>query len=371
MTDSAEPEQYSDFYYWRLPPSTVATIPAREEHVENPCGGVSVMDTDDDVDASGFNSFSFWHTPPQTPQQLGIDVSQECALGPRTPTEQTEAASSPEPYAIHASSSRRQEWLEVEVDDNDDNDMGAEDEDADETNEADPMDLLSGGAGARLLGLLGQLSQHLGTSSRFARAAGLLQEDMMRQREAAVRAAQTSERVEPLEGSTLEQPEVRNSVGSLLHILQNSAATEAAVDPLRLNGAAPAPPDALMVDSPLVLFETTNEPLPPSPASPESIATLSPPCPSFGLDEAPANCPICLEGLEDLSSSLQMPCARQHVFHRECLLKWLDERNTCPVCRHNMPLAVPVDSGDASGGGAAAGTEEARPQIEQTEPPAE
>ena len=36
MTDSAEPEQYSDFYYWRLPPSTVATIPAREEHVENP-----------------------------------------------------------------------------------------------------------------------------------------------------------------------------------------------------------------------------------------------------------------------------------------------------------------------------------------------
>ena len=41
---------------------------------------------------------------------------------------------------------------------------------------------------------LGQLSQHLGASSRFARAAELLQEDMLRQREHAQRVEQERER---------------------------------------------------------------------------------------------------------------------------------------------------------------------------------
>ena len=63
-----------------------------------------------------------------------------------------------------------------------------------------------------------------------------------------------------------------------------------------------------------------------------------------------------------------MPCAKQHVFHRDCLLRWLDERNTCPVCRHNMPLAVPAqDEAEAEGEVAAA----AATEVEQSEPPAE
>ena len=53
-----------------------------------------------------------------------------------------------------------------------------------------------------------------------------------------------------------------------------------------------------------------------------------------------AACPICLEALDEASSALQMPCAKQHVFHKACLLKWLDERNTCPICRHSMPVAI-------------------------------
>ena len=39
-----------------------------------------------------------------------------------------------------------------------------------------------------------------------------------------------------------------------------------------------------------------------------------------------------------------MPCAKQHVFHRECLLKWMEARNTCPICRHSMPTAQQPDA---------------------------
>ena len=52
-----------------------------------------------------------------------------------------------------------------------------------------------------------------------------------------------------------------------------------------------------------------------------------------------------------------MPCAQQHVFHKECLLKWLDSRNTCPICRHGLPVSE-------------ASMEEA-PRISPAEQPAE
>jgi E3 ubiquitin-protein ligase AIP2 len=32
-----------------------------------------------------------------------------------------------------------------------------------------------------------------------------------------------------------------------------------------------------------------------------------------------------------------MPCSDGHVFHPDCLAPWLKERNSCPVCRHELP----------------------------------
>ncbi|XP_051127224.1 E3 ubiquitin-protein ligase SGR9, amyloplastic [Andrographis paniculata] len=54
-------------------------------------------------------------------------------------------------------------------------------------------------------------------------------------------------------------------------------------------------------------------------------------------------CAICKEDMgEDRDRDIDrdrgvcaMPCG--HLFHWECILRWLGDRNTCPCCRHRLP----------------------------------
>jgi len=338
---SDELDNFSDFNYWRMPPPPQQPL--------DDIGSTAAMEEETEE----FNDFSFWRVPPPPLQQ---------AERPASPGESVRET--------------RREWLEVE---------GPSEDEDDEVE--DPMSMLSGRAGIRLLGLLGQLSQHLGESSRFSRAAGLLQQDMLRQREAMQQTP--AARIAPVEGSTLETPEVRSSVGSLLTILQDQRG------PSRwLDDDAPVSVPAPRTGPITGLFDLADVPMPPpSPASPESVSALSPPCDRFCLGKEEAlSCPICLEALDDPAGALQMPCAKQHVFHKQCLLTWLDARNTCPICRHSMPTCEEVDDpaptveeeeemAEAETDHAesvlaeAAGVEEFEligiEQIEQTEPPSE
>ena len=45
-------------------------------------------------------------------------------------------------------------------------------------------------------------------------------------------------------------------------------------------------------------------------------------------------CSICIESFSLGENLVRTPC--NHVFHEHCLSRWLDTRDTCPVCRHDI-----------------------------------
>ncbi|XP_059652989.1 E3 ubiquitin ligase BIG BROTHER-related-like [Cornus florida] len=47
------------------------------------------------------------------------------------------------------------------------------------------------------------------------------------------------------------------------------------------------------------------------------------------------SCTICLEKFCDEGSITRMPCS--HVYHGDCITRWLKTNHSCPLCRFKMP----------------------------------
>ncbi|KAL5205063.1 hypothetical protein ABZP36_009934 [Zizania latifolia] len=46
-------------------------------------------------------------------------------------------------------------------------------------------------------------------------------------------------------------------------------------------------------------------------------------------------CPVCKDPIPVRARARQLPC--MHLYHSSCILPWLSSRNTCPVCRYELP----------------------------------
>ena len=79
----------------------------------------------------------------------------------------------------------------------------------------------------------------------------------------------------------------------------------------------------------------------PAPASKASIEAM----PRIKVKGSGNDCSICLEEFKVDEEAREMPC--KHVFHSDCVEKWLRIHGSCPVCRFLMP----AEEAESGGGG--------------------
>ncbi|KAL4326958.1 hypothetical protein AHAS_Ahas13G0052100 [Arachis hypogaea] len=95
---------------------------------------------------------------------------------------------------------------------------------------------------------------------------------------------------------------------------------------------------------------TMNERRGPPPAARTSIDAM----PTIKITSAhlrqDSHCPVCKEKFELGSEAREMPC--NHIYHSDCIVPWLVQHNSCPVCRVELPPQGHASSrGSRSGGG--------------------
>jgi hypothetical protein len=54
------------------------------------------------------------------------------------------------------------------------------------------------------------------------------------------------------------------------------------------------------------------------------------------LDDDNKNCVICLQDFQNGEKATFLPCF--HIFHTECIKNWLQNENTCPICKFKLTL---------------------------------
>jgi hypothetical protein len=57
-------------------------------------------------------------------------------------------------------------------------------------------------------------------------------------------------------------------------------------------------------------------------------------------------CPVCVDAFHTGDTITFLPC--QHLFHDTCISPWLTKRNTCPLCRYELPVEEGIGAAHVS-----------------------
>lgn len=98
------------------------------------------------------------------------------------------------------------------------------------------------------------------------------------------------------------------------------------------------------IESGVVAGVRSHENTPASKAAIESLSTIIITPIHIAMD---SYCAVCKDAFEIGAEAHEMPC--KHIFHRDCILPWLSLKNSCPVCRHELPTDAGRRGGDVTG----------------------
>jgi hypothetical protein len=59
------------------------------------------------------------------------------------------------------------------------------------------------------------------------------------------------------------------------------------------------------------------------------------------LKEVDKNCIICYDDFEESQQIVKLVWNVNHVFHKDCILKWMKTHHSCPICRTRL---IPEDN---------------------------
>jgi len=73
----------------------------------------------------------------------------------------------------------------------------------------------------------------------------------------------------------------------------------------------------------------------PAPAKRWAVEALQGERVRSGEGEEERECVICLERMVVGEEVIRMPCF--HVYHKDCIIRWLDRNHFCPFCHFKLP----------------------------------